>query len=322
MTWLEYTGIVKEQRMKQEKETNQLKETMRLENEEHERRWGRKQKQYEFEINQLEERAKLESTEMEKLRKDNEQLRGLREEERLKWEGKWSQEVEQHNNMGCVTSQGRMLVVRDLIDITRQMTPQLEQTLIKETQGEMQELKEITEKLTVKETQTKMETVEIITGAQESETCWARLMKVTERVTVTEREKLNGVTGTCRARHEEMMERTTKTTEIKTETREIEGELIVVKDEHTQVEIVEDNGGELAECVVTRCEQQDSLLQERGEGICPLEADRDQVGSVAPCELEGESAVNGYTRSLGGMETLGALVVARIPSTIVPVCVW
>ena len=29
---------------------------------------------------------------MEKLREDNERLRGLREEERLKWEGKWSQE--------------------------------------------------------------------------------------------------------------------------------------------------------------------------------------------------------------------------------------
>ena len=53
----------------------------------------------------------------------------------------------------------------------------------------------------------------------------------------------------------------------------------------------------------------------------PLEADRDQVGSVAPCELGGASAVNGYTRSLGGMETPGALVVARIPSVIVPVCV-
>ena len=52
--------------------------------------------------------------------------------------------------------------------------------------------------------------------------------------------------------------------------------------------------------VVTRCEQQDRLLQGRGEGIFPLEADRDQVDSVAPCEVEGASAVNGYTRSLGG----------------------
>ena len=63
---------------------------MRLEKEEREEQWERKQKQYEFEINQLEERAKLESTEMEKLRKDK-QLMGLREEERLRWEGKWSQ---------------------------------------------------------------------------------------------------------------------------------------------------------------------------------------------------------------------------------------
>ena len=98
------------------------------------RRWDRKQKENEFEIDQLKERAKLEYTEMEKLRKDNEQLKRLREEERLKWKRKWSQEVEQHNNIGCVTSpQGVMLVVWDLIDITRRMTPQLQQTLVKET---------------------------------------------------------------------------------------------------------------------------------------------------------------------------------------------
>ena len=53
------------------------------------------------------------------------------------------------------------------------------------------------------------------------------------------------------------------------------------------MELARDNESELGECPVTRCEQQDSLLQERGEGICPLEADRDQVGSVAPCELGG-----------------------------------
>ena len=83
--------VVKEQRMKQEREINQLKETMRLEKEEQERRWSRKQKQYEFEIDQLKERAKLESTEMEKLWKDNEQLKRLGEEERLEWKRKWSQ---------------------------------------------------------------------------------------------------------------------------------------------------------------------------------------------------------------------------------------
>ena len=71
---------------------------------------------------------------MEKLRKENEQLKRLGEEERLEWKRKWSQEVEQHNIMGCVTSpQGVMLVVRNLIDITRRMTPHLEQTLVIET---------------------------------------------------------------------------------------------------------------------------------------------------------------------------------------------
>ena len=77
--------------MKHKKEMSQLKETMRLENEEQERLWDRKQKQNEVEINELKERVKLKSREMEKLRKDNEQLTGLREEERLRWEGKWSQ---------------------------------------------------------------------------------------------------------------------------------------------------------------------------------------------------------------------------------------
>ena len=122
---------------------------------------GVENKNNEFEINQLKERAKLESTEMEKIRKDNEQLRGLREEERLKWEGKWSQE---------------------------------ETEIINEV------------------------TAEIIRETKETK-------EVTETQIVTE-----------------------------TETWEIEGELIGMKNEHTQVEIVEDNGGELADCVVNRCE--------------------------------------------------------------------
>ena len=83
-----------------------------------------------------------------------------------------------------------------------------------------------------------------------------------------------------------------------------------------------DNEGELGECLVARCKQQDSLLQERGEGICPLEADRDQVGPVELCEVEWASAVDGYTRSLGGMEAPGPLVVARIPSVVVSKCVF
>ena len=148
-------------------------------------------------------------------------------------------------------------------------------------------------------------------------------------MTVTEREKVNGVTETCTARHVETAEimvemRHEVTTEIKcTEAREIEGELDGVreiKDEHTHTEVVEDNGGELVGCLETRCEQLDGLLQERGEGICPLEATHDQVGSVVPSGVEGASAVDGCTESLGGMEAPGALEVTRFPSMIVPVC--
>ena len=36
-----------------------------------------------------------------------------------------------------------------------------------------------------------------------------------------------------------------------------------VKDEHAHTELARLNGGELADCVVTRCGQLDSLLQER-----------------------------------------------------------
>ena len=84
---------------------------------------------------------------------------------------------------------------------------------------------------------------------------------------------------------------------------------------------MEDNGGELAERVETRCGQLVGLLRERKETLCPLEADHDQVGSVVPCEVEGTSAVDGCTESLGGIEAPGALVVARVPGVIVPVCV-
>ena len=85
---------------------------------------------------------------------------------------------------------------------------------------------------------------------------------------------------------------------------------------------MEDNGGELAERVGTRCRPLGSLLQERGEGVCPLEADRDQVGSVVSSEFEGANAVDECTESLRGMEAPGALEVARFPITsVVPVCV-
>jgi len=65
------------------------------------------------------------------------------------------------------------------------------------------------------------------------------------------------------------------------------------------MELARDNEGELGECPVTRCEQQDSLLQEQGETLCSLEADHDQVGPVELCELEGTSAVDGCMQSLG-----------------------
>ena len=68
---------------------------------------------------------------------------------------------------------------------------------------------------------------------------------------------------------------------------------------HTHTEVARLNGGELADCLVTRCEQQDSLLMERRETRCSLEAIHDQVGPVELCELEGASAANGCTRSLG-----------------------
>ena len=84
---------------------------------------------------------------------------------------------------------------------------------------------------------------------------------------------------------------------------------------------MEDSGGELAERVETRCGQRDSLLRERRETLCSLEADHDQVGSVVSSEFEGMSAADGCTRSLGGIETPDLVVVTRIPSVIVPVCV-
>ena len=95
-----------------------------------------------------------------------------------------------------------------------------------------------------------------------------------------------------------------------------------MKDEHTHVELAKDDEGELAECVVTQCKQPDSLLQERGEGICPLEADHDQVGLVELCEVEGASPVDECTPSLGVMEAPGTLVVTRFPIVNVPVCVF
>ena len=115
-------------------------------------------------------------------------------------------------------------------------------------------------------------------------TCWGRLVEVTEEVTVTQWEELNGVTEY-------------------TETREMIGERLhgveEEEDAHTHTQVARDNEGELAQRVGTRCEQLGSLPRERGEGVCPLEVGRDQVDSVVPREFEGMSAADGCTRSLG-----------------------
>jgi len=87
------------------------------------------------------------------------------------------------------------------------------------------------------------------------------------------------------------------------------------------MELAKLNGGELVDCLVTRCEQLDGLLQERRETLFSLEANHDQVSSVVSSEFEGASAADGCTRSLGGIEAPGTLVGTRFPSVIVPVCV-
>jgi len=69
----------------------------------------------------------------------------------------------------------------------------------------------------------------------------------------------------------------------------------------THMELVRDHEGELGECFVTRCKQLDSLLMERRETLCSLEADHDQVGPVELCEVEEMSVANGCTRSLAGV---------------------
>ena len=59
--------VVKEQRMKQEREINQLRETMRVEKEEHDRQWDKKQKEQgmkqEKEIHKLKETMRFEKEE-------------------------------------------------------------------------------------------------------------------------------------------------------------------------------------------------------------------------------------------------------------------
>ena len=110
-------------------------------------------------------------------------------------------------------------------------------------------------------------------------------------MTVTQWEKVNGVTETCTREIREEVTEITETREMGTIEERLHGK-DVVKDEHTHTEVVEDNGGELAERVGTRCRPLGSLLQELGEGVCPLEAVYDQVGPVELRGVEGMSAVD------------------------------
>jgi len=88
--------------------------------------------------------------------------------------------------------------------------------------------------------------------------------------------------------------------------------------EHTHIELGRDNGVELVECFVTRCEHQDSLLQGQREMVGSLEVDCDQVGPVGPNEVERVSEANGPMQSLGGVEVSGSLVRTPAPDVIAP----
>ena len=139
------------------------------------------------------------------------------------------------------------------------------------------------------------------------ETCWARREEVTE--TVTRREKLNGVTETCTAGRVRQVTELTGTREVEKKRHSTDE----VKAAHTHTELARDDEGE-RERVETRCGQLGVLPRERREALCPLEAGHGQVNSVMPREVEGVSAADGCTRSLGGVKTPGALEVARVPS--------
>ena len=117
------------------------------------------------------------------------------------------------------------------------------------------------------------------------ETCGARRVEVTEKVTQTLKEEVT-VTETCTG---ETRRQVTEYTEMREMTKVEERLHGVVGDAHTHThtEVVRDNGGELAERVETRCEQLGGLPREQGEGVCPLEAGHDQVSSVVPREVEG-----------------------------------
>ena len=84
---------------------------------------------------------------------------------------------------------------------------------------------------------------------------------------MTETQKLTETKGTT-----EKLVETREESEIKRETQEAKegNELNKVIDEHTHIELGRDNGVELGECFVTRCEQQDTSLRNKGRRYAPL----------------------------------------------------
>ena len=79
---------------------------------------------------------------------------------------------------------------------------------------------------------------------------------------------------TCRVRHEGTTEKLKEVTETQ-KSELIEDELYETKGEHTQVEIIRDNGVEHGECFVIRCEHQDSLPR---SGLRPGRSGRAERG--------------------------------------------
>ena len=179
----------------------------------------------------------------------------------------------------------------------------------KETKGMREEMKEMRGEMQNMGVglQDGLEKLKIGNGELRRATCWARREKVTE--TVTRTLKVEETTNTRETRRQ--VTELTETREMVTVVERLHG--VNEKGDahtHTHIEVARDNGGELAERVGTRCEQLVVLPREQGEGVFPLEAGHDQGNSVVPREVEGVSAADGCTRSLGGVKTPGARVEA------------
>ena len=70
------------------------------------------------------------------------------------------------------------------------------------------------------------------------------------------------MTETCTSETRREVTEITETREMGTVEERLHGKDGVEEDAHTHMEVVEDNGGELAERVGTRCGQRNGLLRE------------------------------------------------------------